>query len=92
MWTHVSSALFSKHRSSTLASSLLLHPFLLPVDTSTSPPSPLHSPPVTSPTSTVRRCHLHSPTSPSPSQDLRYIMELAQGGAGRCGQWIVNAI
>ena len=24
-------------------------------------------------------------------QDLRYIMELAQGGAGRCGQRIVNA-
>ena len=25
-------------------------------------------------------------------QDLRYFMKLAQGGAGRCGQRIVNAI
>ncbi|KAJ0609122.1 putative aspartyl aminopeptidase [Helianthus annuus] len=28
----------------------------------------------------------------SDSQDLRYIMELAQGGAGRCGIRIVNDI
>ncbi|KAF5813443.1 hypothetical protein HanXRQr2_Chr03g0098391 [Helianthus annuus] len=26
------------------------------------------------------------------SKDLRYIMELAQGGAGRCGQRILNDV